>query len=181
MSVTSVPDDPFAALGLERRFVIDPAALQRAWLARLARVHPDHAGAGEPGTEGASSARDAAVVNRAHATLRSPEQRASALLGLLGGPSAAQDPSLPQGFLIEILEIRERLEEARASGDPVARRELKAWAHDERRRAEQEVGAMFEALGPAPGVEALGAIRKRLNAWRYIERMIEQLDPALGA
>ena len=28
---------------------------------------------------------------------------------------------------------------------------------------------------------ALGAIRVELNAWRYIERLLEQLDPGAGA
>ena len=39
------------------------------------------------------------------------------------------------------------------------------------------VNRLFDALGERPDAPALAAIRRELNAWRYIERLIEQLDP----
>ena len=36
---------------------------------------------------------------------------------------------------------------------------------------------MFQSLSSPPAAESLAEIRIRLNAWRYIERLIEQLDP----
>ena len=37
---------------------------------------------------------------------------------------------------------------------------------------------LFENVAANADAETLAGIRVQLNAWRYIERMIEQLDPA---
>jgi hypothetical protein len=73
-----------------------------------------------------------------------------------------------------------------AGGGESERAKWESWAEERRREAIAEVGGMFAAIGPgstdlrrAEGRwhEGLRAIRVRLNAWRYIERLIEQLDP----
>jgi len=161
--------DPFAVLGQPRRFDIDEPALQRAWLAKSAAVHPDRAGDDE------ASAERVAELNRARATLTDPERRANALLRLLGGPAKEQDRSLPDGLLAEMLEVREEMESDLADSGEVARRKWEAWADERRAGHMARVGGLFAQ--PAKP-ETLKAIRRELNAWRYIERMIEQLDPA---
>ena len=165
--------DPFSILGLPARYDLDAPAIERAYLARAAQLHPDLVGGDE-----SAAARASAELNRAKRTLADDERRAVALLTLLGGPGASEDRSLPDGFLMDILEIREEVESARDSGDPAQVARWEAWAADERARYSAEIGRRFEALGDPPGGEALGAIRTQLNAWRYIERLIEQLDPA---
>src|SRR5262249_47918035 len=113
--------------------------------------------------------------------LVSPELRAGALLGLLGGPTRDGEKGLPTGFLVEIMEIREEMEAALDNRDDGARererRRGEAWAADQRRMAIDDVSGMFAALSSPAAPEALRAIRVRLNAWRYVERLIEQLDP----
>jgi molecular chaperone HscB len=158
-------DDPFALLGLPRRFELDPGDLDRAYLARAAALHPDLAAADD------DAARRSAELNHAKRILESPERRARAMLGLLGGPGK-EDRSLPPGFLREIMETREQIESAR--GRPAERARWEAWAVDRRGEYESQVAALFLKAGE-PGV--LAAIRTTLNAWRYIERLIEQLDP----
>lgn len=160
--------DPFDALGLPARFDLDPEAVRRAYLARIGAVHPDAMG---------EQVEGAAELNLARGVLDDPESRAEALLVRLGGASRAQDKSLPDGFLAEIMEARERIEEALASGSPEARLESRRWADQQRRGALERVGAMFAGLGGAPDAERLRAIRRELNAWRYVERLIEQLEP----
>ena len=121
-----------------------------------------------------------AELNRAKGVLSSPERRADALLVRLGGPSREEHKQLPAAFLAEMMEVREQIEEAMGSPQDARAREREkwqTWADGERARAIEEVGAMFGALGSPPAAEALRAIRTRLNAWRYIERLIEQLDP----
>jgi len=171
------PDDPFGALGLERRFDLDPAVLRRAWLAASADRHPDRAG-GDP-LEEAEIARRSAALNHAKRTLEDPERRADALLILMGGPAKDADRSLPDGFLESMMEVREELEAA--AGDPGRVGELERWAQSQRRERLGRVRERFERCGDDPTAESLGEIRTELNALRYIERMLEQIHPGPGS
>lgn len=161
--------DPFGVLGLPRRFALDGAEIEAAFLTRLSGVHPDLAG------EDASM--DAAALTAARAMLADPEQRAVALLAVMGGPSASQDRSLPDGFLMEMMELRERVETELEEGAG-ARDRWADFAQTRRREHIERIGAMFDALSEPASPDELGAIRRELNAWRYTERLIEQLDPS---
>lgn len=171
--------DPFGALGVPRRFDLDPAAVHRAYLMRVGSLHPDLGGAG--GGDAEEADRASAVLNQARDTLLDPERRAAALLALLGGPAASEDRSLPEGFLMEMMDVRERAEAECA--DPEGHARWSAWAAQRRADSIGEIGGLFAAAAERPGEETLAAIRRALNAWRYVERMIEQLDPSgsLGA
>lgn len=167
--------DAFHTLGLPPTFDLDPQVVEQSYFAKSARLHPDLA-AGDPDAQ-----REMAHLNQARKVLEDPEQRANLLLARLGGSARDRDRSLPDGFLAEMMEIREEVEAAIGDPDPrsrsAARAKWEAWAEVERSRAISEVGAMFRALGDAPDPGGLQAIRTRLNAWRYVERLIEQLDP----
>jgi molecular chaperone HscB len=165
-----VAEDAFDILGLQPGFALEQGAIDRAYFARSAALHPDLAA--DP-----DAPRRMAALNDAKRTLEDPESRADALLRRLGGPAREQERGLPEGFLMEIMETRQEIEGAVSSGDPGERRRWQEWAADERRAAIRDVGAMFRDLGTEPPGAALREIRVRLNAWRYIERLIEQLDP----
>lgn len=170
-------DDPFERLGLPATYDLDRDQIERAFLRRLARVHPDAARAHRPSADHADDAQASAMLTEARAALEHPESRANALLARLGGPSASRDASLPDGFLQEILEIRQSVEQAIASGSPGQREHWTQWALDQRERYRKRVGDSFRRAGDPPDAELLRSIRTQLNAWRYIERLIEQLDP----
>ncbi|MEM9372012.1 MAG: hypothetical protein AAGA55_00070 [Planctomycetota bacterium] len=161
--------DPFQALGVDRRFDLDAGEIEAAFLRRLTGAHPDVAG------EGASSA--AADLNEARAALIDPERRASVLLSLLGGPDAARVRELPDGFLLGIMELRAEIEQDLEGGDPDSRSRWERFAAARRGEHIQTVQELFDGLGDEPGSEALASLRVELNAWRYTERLIEQLDP----
>ncbi|MCC5823093.1 MAG: hypothetical protein LAT64_07700 [Phycisphaerales bacterium] len=162
--------DPFGVLGLPRRFGLSDSEIESAFLARLAGAHPDLAGE--------SSSMDAAALTEARATLADPERRAGALLALLGGASASEDRSLPDGFLMEMMELREAVEEEIGSGGPGARARWEAFAEARRAGHIGRVAELFEAAEASNlRPELLAAVRLELNAWRYTERLIEQLDP----
>lgn len=164
---TNAAENPFALLDLPLRYHIDEDQLERIWLKRSATLHPDRVG------DDPEAASSLARINRARATLADPEARANALLVALGGPAKEQDKSLPDGFLLEMFEVREE----HASGDAESRVRIESWASERRAEHERRVGEMFDALDDPPATEALGAIRLELNAWRYIERMLS--DPVL--
>jgi hypothetical protein len=139
-------------------------------LTRAAVVHPDLAVDDE-------ADRAAATLNKAKAILEDPERRAGALLARLGGPGKSEDKSLPAGFLMSMMETREAVEEALASKDPGARARWEAWAQEQRGEYQRRVASLFAAAGESRDAPTLRVIRQELNAWRYIERLIEQLDP----
>src|SRR5436305_9381407 len=105
--------DHFDRLGLPRRFALDAAEVERQYLARSRAVHPDYHAAGSS-ADLAASLELSAALNEAYNTLRDPFARADYLLGLEGGPSAAEQKQMPPAFLAEMLEARERVEEAKA-------------------------------------------------------------------
>ncbi|MCW5767910.1 MAG: hypothetical protein KIT19_04440 [Phycisphaeraceae bacterium] len=176
--------DPFDILGLPPRFDLDAKTIRRAHLARVASIHPDsHARRDESNSEHHTQpeddiSRSAAALNAAKRTLEDPERRANALLKRLGGASKEEDRSLPDGFLLAIMELREGVESALASKDPAQRHAAEADAASRRDACIARVTDLFSSTGPVPSAETLRRIRVELNAWRYIERLIEQLDPA---
>lgn len=170
-------NDPFEELGLPARFDLDAAVLERAFLRRAASVHPDMASEGGSAAEAGETENRAAALNVARAILADPEKRANALLAKLGGPTKEQDKSLPPGFLMEIMETRQEVEADLAGADPSERDKWRGWAADRRRDYAARVGGMFASLDAQAAPAALGEIRRELNAWRYIERLIEQLNP----
>ncbi len=168
-------DDPFDALGVEPAFDLDDEAVRRAWLARSAASHPDVIGADSMERDAEQLAAD---LNEARRVLADPERRAGALLRRLGGPTESQDKSLPPELLMEYMEAREELEAAQASNDASRLESSRAWAHERRAAHIRTCSRLFaDALAdPNPDPETLRAIRTELNAWRYAERMLEQID-----
>lgn len=161
--------DAFDVLGIDASFDLDREALRRAWLRRSLDAHPDRAG-------GDDAARElAARLNDAKRVLEDDESRADALLVRLGGPAREAEKSLPDGFLMEIMELREELELAQGAGDPAALAPHRERAERERRARLERVRAMFSGNIDD---STLRDIRVELNAWRYLERMLEQIDPS---
>lgn len=164
--------DPFAALGIEPVFTLERDRVERAYLARVAALHPDIASS-DP-----EASASAAAVNDARAVLLDPEKRANALLELRGGPRPEDDRSLPPELLSEMLDVRSDLQAAQAAGDHQRTDYWKQWAVGRRREYEERVAELFRLAAAAENARPLYAqIRRSLNAWRYIERMLEQIEP----
>lgn len=140
---------------------LDRARIERAYLARLSGAHPDLGG----------DAVGASDLNEARDVLVDPERRANLLLELAGGPGASDCRDLPDGFLMEMMELRQRIEEEVEADPESARAHWEEWGRGKREAHEAEVARML-----SEGAD-LVAVRVELNAWRYIERLIEQLDP----
>jgi molecular chaperone HscB len=159
--------DLFERLGLPRRFSIDAADVERRYLALSRDCHPDLL-SGATEAEQIAAIEQTAALNQAYATLRDPFRRAEYLLGLLGGPTAAQEKSLDQAFLMEMMETRERMDELRDAG-----RDLRELERDLDRQYNEiltDVAARFER--PEGN---LVPIRRRLNAAKTILSLLRDL------
>jgi len=107
----------FELFGLPAAFALDVGRLEAAYRDIQARVHPDkfaHAG----DAERRASMQMTTRVNEAYRALKDPLRRAIHLLELNGVDVAFEtaDPRA-QEFLIEQMEIRERLEESKSAPD----------------------------------------------------------------
>ncbi len=151
--------DPFATLGLSRGYEVDLAAVEKTHRELSRALHPDkfvNAGA----SERRAALSKAVEVNEAWRVVRDPIRRAEALLELAGAAvteerASATDPE----FLMEMLEQREALAEAKQAKD-LARIHAMAKAIEERSRAvEQVLGDGFRRGEVASLVSKLGELR----------------------
>lgn len=161
------PGNPFSTLGAPAAFHIDMDAVERAYLRLAAQIHPDAAGTHD------DHAR-AAALHKARTTLRHAPSRAQALLAVLAPAQAAmKDTSLPPGFLMEVMEMRQRAE---AADDPSAKSQALAWADEHAKMLASRVAAAFERIRNGEIDAGAQDVRTALNAWRYVERLTQQLS-----
>jgi len=168
---------PFEALGVERRWEIDPKQLKRALLDLSRHVHPDYFATAEP-EQRELAEQASATLNEAFETLRDDPRRADWLVRALGGPSDSEERQMPQAFLMQVLEWNEVLEEARGAtagtDEWQAMIDLGAELSSEREERLEAIAAQLTPL-PAAGAEALIEVRRELNAVRYIDRTRAEL------
>ena len=171
-SASSVPD-PFAMLGLPPRFDLDTAAIETRFRERSRELHPDRF-ATAPQAERTQALVQARALNDAYQVVRRPQRRAEALLaraGLVIGDHERLEPA----FLMEILELREELAEARVAGrlEEVARLQRAMQARHK---------ALIDGLAPlfaAGDAESLARAKRDLITLRYVARYLEECDAAL--
>ena len=163
----------FQRLGLEPAFDVDLGSLERAFLERSRRVHPDfHSGAGP--RERIKAVGLSAAINEAYRALKDPVLRAEYLLEQLGGASSSDDKRTPAGFLIEVMELRERLEDALTGDDTASLTELVAELRPKRRETLDRVSEELRCAEPR-----LGLVRERLNCLKYYDNAIGEATSAL--
>lgn len=167
--------DHFELLGLARRFEIDPAELHQKYIALSRHAHPDFH-AQETQEVQALSQSVSSAVNEAYRTLSDPYRRAGYLLELLGGPSSAEDKSVPEGFLGTMMMMQEELSEA-AEGERANVAAVMRTQHD---GMLNRIASLFADLESAAGCEAtrqdlLHELRKQLNALAYVRKLLSQV------
>ena len=167
--------DHFALFDLPRVFRIDAEALDRRYREIQAQIHPDRfADADE--TQRRLSLQWATKANEAYQTLRKPLARARYLLQILGHEVNAQNnTAMPTAFLIEQMEWRETVAEARAAGKVA---ELEEEALRARDQIERVYGELAENLDEQGDYQAAGDKVLRLM---YLEKLLMDINEALTA
>ena len=166
--------DPFATLGLPRSYHVDKDALDRRYRELQQTLHPDRY-VGAPASERQLTLSKAIEVNEAYRVLRDDQKRGEALLTALGGRISEQaaDPEL----LMEMMELREALSEARAERDAARVARLAASVTEHAESARAELARVFDKLQgePAAGSTALERAQALLGRLRYYRRFQDEV------
>jgi molecular chaperone HscB len=196
-------EDHFEVLGVARRFDLNLEELERNYKERTRQVHPDRFARADARARRASLERSV-QLNQAWKTLRDPTRRAEYLLHLAGievggeaqrpsssassasSASSSQDGKecvpVPQELLVEILELREALLDARTSGDADQVRALTEAVRARRGDAMSVVASALSGNWPdlldsagSPGSPDLSQAADELVAIRYFDRFLEEV------
>jgi molecular chaperone HscB len=179
--------NPFETLGLPARFDLDLAELESRYRELSRVLHPDKF-AQKPASERRMSLSRAVEVNEAYRTLKDELSRARALLATLGRPTgegAAAEPADPE-LLMDVMELREALAEARMDKDLAKVAELEARVSGKMRETHDALAARFaevtsgrEPSGPdgtdGTDTEALDAAAALLGRMRYYRRFLDEV------
>ena len=160
----------FERLGQPRQHALDRDALEQSYLERAAAAHPDKVAQDDTAAKRAAMEASAAI-NEAYRTLRDPVKRAEYLVKLGGRDLDSSDPDtgapkMPQPFLIDMIEHRERVAEAKAGGS------LDALRDDVE---SQEADALSAAVSAIGGGDHEAAAR-HLVVRRYLQRLLDEID-----
>lgn len=135
----------FELFQLPVQFAVDQAQLERAFLEVQSRVHPDRF-VSASAAEKRVAMQWATRANEAYQTLKYPHSRAQYLCQLHGVDLQAEsNTAMPPAFLMQQMEWRETLQEARQASDEAALDALEAELRQTRRQLMQQIEAALNA------------------------------------
>lgn len=180
LSALGLSASDFELMSLPQRFSIDPAQLDARWKALQREVHPDRFAA-----DGAAAQRVAMQwsvrVNEAYQRLKHPVRRAAYLCELAGvAVDAERNTAMPASFLMQQMEWREALDDARTVDA------LDALADDVRqtqRKHLAELARLLDPVSPAlhPTAEQAQAAAQGVRALMFVERFAQDVNQRLDA
>jgi molecular chaperone HscB len=163
----------FELFGIAPAFELDAGTLAERYRELQRIVHPDRFANASP-QERRLAVQGSSHVNEAFETLRNPLSRARYLLALRGGGAGgAQGTTTDAGFLMEQMELRETLAQARGSADPYAVIGSVA------RRLKAQRDALLAELArqlAAPGAAELEAARDNVLKLQFLEKLRGDAD-----
>jgi molecular chaperone HscB len=169
--------DKFAVLGLPRAYEIDDRALDETFHALSRKLHPDRFARATP-RERRFSLEQTTLLNDAYRTLRDPVKRAEHLLALRGvkvaGEERGSGQAMPQEFLEQALEDREKLLEAKMEGGPGAVAQLAQGVRTKRQQAMDEIATALREQRPTPA--QLKRTAELLARLRYYARYLDEVE-----
>src|SRR2546427_3416963 len=169
--------DRFAVMGLPRSYELDERALEDTFRSLSRKLHPDRFARATP-RERRFSLEQTTLLNDAYRTLRDPVKRAEHLLALRGVKVAGEErggaAAMPQEFLEQALEDREKLLEAKMEGGPEAVARLAEGVRGKRQEAMEEIARALRE--PSPSDAQLRQTAELLARLRYYARYLDEVE-----
>lgn len=181
VAAPELPANYFELFGLPVAFALDARRLAERYRDLQAATRPDRFGASLEANR-VVPLQVATQVNDAYRTLKDPQERARYLLALHTGEAGTDSESSTDGsFLLEQIELRQALSEARSSPNPGA-----ALATIMTQLAERSLALdkELESLFADPSAENLEAAREILRKLQFLDlcrRDAEALEARLQA
>ena len=162
----------FTLFQLEPAFDIDAENLEQTYRALAARFHPDKF-ASASAFEQKQAVMMSSTINDAYRTLKNPIDRAAYLLKTLGiDADAPEHTSFAPDFLIQQMEWRETLMEARAESDLKTLENL-----NDEIRAEQE--KLFSDLKQSFARQDYDTAAQQVRQGRFLDKLRNEISSAL--
>lgn len=168
--------DPFATLGFERRYNLDKTLLDRRYRELQQALHPDkHVSA--PASERALTLSKAIEVNEAYRVLRDDQKRGEALLSLFRRAREPAKQAADPELLMEMMELREALSEARAANDPALVARLAAEVSEKATATSRQLSEVFARVEVVdePQTHELTDVETLLSRLRYYRRFQDEV------
>ncbi|HUP97411.1 MAG TPA: Fe-S protein assembly co-chaperone HscB [Usitatibacter sp.] len=163
----------FELLGLPLAYALDAGRLEGSYRNLQSQVHPDRFAASTE-AERRVALQWAARANEAYRTLRDPVDRARYLLGLKGFDTGEEsNTSMPPDFLMQQMEWRESVAEARSGRDAARLEALRADLAGER---DEMLHRLERAIDRDANYEAGCSLVRKL---RFLEKLDAEIDEAL--
>ncbi|MFS2134874.1 Fe-S protein assembly co-chaperone HscB [Duganella sp. Dugasp56] len=166
----------FELFNLPQQFAVDAGALDSAYRDVQGRVHPDKF-VNATDAEKRVAMQWATRANEAYQTLKNPQKRAQYMCELNGVDLQTEsNTAMPMAFLMQQMEWREELGDARASKDGDALEALDKQLRNERKARLAEIGQQIDAgdfHAAAQGVRALMFLEKFGEEVRFAFEAIE--------
>ena len=166
-------DDHFSLFGLPARFDLDAQALESAWRAVAAQVHPDRYATASP-AERRVAMQWAARANEAYRVLRDPLLRARYLCEQAGiDLQTESNTSMDTAFLMQQMTWREMLDDARDDADALAALQTELEAARTAMRA-----TLTRLLDNERDYATAGL---KIREWMFVAKLAEELAHAQPA
>ena len=166
-------ENHFDLFQMPARFAIDAAQLDAAYRELQGRVHPDKfAAASDP--EKRVAMQWATRANEAYKTLKSPLRRAAYLCELHGIDLGIEsNTEMPPAFLMQQMEWREALDEARSTRDMAQLETLEQSLNAMRREMTERIG---ELLDQSQFVQAGQRVRELMFVEKFGEEVARTFE-----
>ncbi|WP_374359884.1 Fe-S protein assembly co-chaperone HscB [Pseudoduganella danionis] len=163
----------FELFNLPLQFAVDAQALDSAYRDVQNRVHPDKY-VSATDAEKRVAMQWATRANEAYQTLKNPQQRAQYMCELAGVDLQTEsNTAMPMAFLMQQMEWREELGDARAAKDMEA---LEGLDQQLRRERKTQLAAIEQQITSNDYVQAAQGVR----ALMFIEKLKQEIDSALS-
>jgi molecular chaperone HscB len=166
----------FDLFHLPQYFAIDMAALDRAYHDVQSQVHPDRF-VNAADAEKRVAMQWATRANEAYQTLKSPFKRAAYLCELNGVDLQIEsNTAMPREFLMQQMEWREALEDAKAAKDIAALDTLEAELRAARKAEVSQIGTLLDAKDFAQAAQGVRQLMFLEKFGEEISRIAEALE-----
>jgi molecular chaperone HscB len=166
----------YQLFNLPQQYAVDAAALDAAYREVQGRVHPDRF-VNATDAEKRVAMQWATRANEAYQTLKHPQKRAQYLCELNGVDLQTEsNTAMPMAFLMQQMEWREELGDARAARDADALEALDRQLRGERKARLADIAVQLDAgdfQSAAQGVRALMFLEKFGDEVRFAFEAIE--------